>query len=163
MNRFGWVGTDLKDWISKEHKSAFMASNAYLVVVFDNQLMPTIQDAVAEEGVGIYDKERKFYPAGITYDGNLYYEILEGDMVPVTDNVVVPRQVLEDFGRAFIEIHKKSISDPYDTAFEDQVQKVVNEMRELIEVWDENKVKNYPKYLPSFDEFVAEFAGMLED
>lgn len=31
----------------------------------------------------------------------------------------------------------------------------------LIEAWDETQVVNYPKYLPSFDEFVAEFSELL--
>jgi len=33
----------------------------------------------------------------------------------------------------------------------------------LAEVWDENQVKHYPNYLPSFDELVAEFSTLLEE
>lgn len=31
----------------------------------------------------------------------------------------------------------------------------------LQKVWDEEKVKDYPNYLPSFDEFLFDFAGLL--
>ena len=35
--------------------------------------------------------------------------------------------------------------------------------RKLSEVWDNDKVKKYPKYLPSFDEFLSDFAGILDE
>ena len=31
----------------------------------------------------------------------------------------------------------------------------------LQKAWDEEKVKDYPNYLPSFDEFLFDFAGLL--
>ena len=32
----------------------------------------------------------------------------------------------------------------------------------LLHAWDEEECKSYPDYLPSFDEFLAEFHGMME-
>jgi len=33
----------------------------------------------------------------------------------------------------------------------------------LIESWDDTKVRHYPKYLPSFDEFIADFTSLIEE
>ncbi len=45
------------------------------------------------------------------------------------------------------------------------VEKELNEFlragAKLQKVWDEEKVKDYPNYLPSFDEFLFDFAGLL--
>jgi hypothetical protein len=48
-------------------------------------------------------------------------------------------------------------------SMEDVLRKFIEAGHKLSEVWDNDKVKNYPKYLPSFDEFLAEFRGILED
>jgi len=32
----------------------------------------------------------------------------------------------------------------------------------LVEAWDDTKVTHYPKYLPSFDEFMADFTSLTE-
>ena len=34
--------------------------------------------------------------------------------------------------------------------------------QKLLESWDETKVTHYPKYLPSFDEFIADFTSLME-
>lgn len=58
-----------------------------------------------------------------------------------------------------------------------QVQEVESETRQfeeayrafmkagwkLSEVWDNDRVRNYPKYLPSFDDFMCEMGDMLGD
>lgn len=33
----------------------------------------------------------------------------------------------------------------------------------LLHAWDDNLVKAYPKYLPSFDDFILEFAQIMEE
>jgi len=33
----------------------------------------------------------------------------------------------------------------------------------LVEAWDDTKVRHYPKYLPSFDEFIADFTSLIEE
>jgi hypothetical protein len=43
---------------------------------------------------------------------------------------------------------------------EDALRNFLAAGRKLSEVWDNDKVKKYPKYLPSFDEFLSDFAGM---
>lgn len=43
------------------------------------------------------------------------------------------------------------------------LKECIKAMHKLDEEWDNYQVKNYPKYLPSFDEFVVEFSGILED
>lgn len=35
--------------------------------------------------------------------------------------------------------------------------------RELSENWDNEKIKNYPSYLPSFDEFLSDFELLFEE
>ncbi len=46
------------------------------------------------------------------------------------------------------------------------MEKALNEFlragARLMEVWDEEKVKNYPDYLPDFGEFLFNFAGLME-
>ena len=32
----------------------------------------------------------------------------------------------------------------------------------LLDEWDEEQVKKYPAYLPSFDEFLGDFADLVE-
>jgi hypothetical protein len=44
---------------------------------------------------------------------------------------------------------------------EEALRRFLEAGRKLSEVWDTDKVKNYPKYLPSFDEFLSDFAGIL--
>ena len=44
---------------------------------------------------------------------------------------------------------------------EDALRNFLEAGRKLSEVWDNDKVKKYPKYLPSFDEFLSDFAGIL--
>jgi len=46
---------------------------------------------------------------------------------------------------------------------EDELRKFLEAGRKLSEVWDNDKVKKYPKYLPSFDEFLSDFAGILDE
>ncbi len=46
--------------------------------------------------------------------------------------------------------------------FEIQLRKTLEEMRNLDATWDANKVKSYPKYLPSFNEFIADFWFLLQ-
>ena len=48
-------------------------------------------------------------------------------------------------------------------SMEDVLRKFIEAGHKLSEVWDNDKVKNYPKYLPSFDEFLADFRDILED
>ena len=48
-------------------------------------------------------------------------------------------------------------------SMEDVLRKFIEVGQKLSEVWDNDKVKNYPKYLPSFDELLADFRGILED
>jgi hypothetical protein len=50
-----------------------------------------------------------------------------------------------------------------EVSMEDALRKFIEAGHKLSELWDNDKVKNYPKYLPSFDEFLAEFRGILED
>ena len=35
-------------------------------------------------------------------------------------------------------------------------------LQRLRDTWDEEEVRQYPKYLPSFDQFVEDFRKMLE-
>jgi hypothetical protein len=46
---------------------------------------------------------------------------------------------------------------------EEALRKFLEAGRKLSEVWDKDKVKKYPKYLPSFDEFLSDFAGILDE
>ena len=162
MVRFDWVREDLKKVIVEDYKNcSYLAPNAFLVVVFDNNLMPTIRDAVAEEGVSIYDEMGTEYPLGMTYDGNLYYGCGSEDDI-IVNGMEVNCAVMREYGRLFLDINREAVADPFDLKFEEQHQKVVEEMRKLSEIWVEYKVKNYPKYLPSFDEHVEDIAGMLE-
>jgi hypothetical protein len=46
---------------------------------------------------------------------------------------------------------------------EEELRKFLEADRKLSEVWDNDKVKKYPKYLPSFDEFLSDFAGILDE
>jgi hypothetical protein len=46
---------------------------------------------------------------------------------------------------------------------EDALRNFLEAGRKLSEVWDNDKVKKYPKYLPSFDEFLSDFAGILDE
>ena len=46
---------------------------------------------------------------------------------------------------------------------EEALKRFLEAGRKLSEFWDNDKVKNYPKYLPSFDEFLSDFAGILEE
>ena len=48
-------------------------------------------------------------------------------------------------------------------AFRDQHRKVIDEMQKLSEMWNADEVKKYPKYLPSFDEFVNEFMYLTKE
>lgn len=45
---------------------------------------------------------------------------------------------------------------------EEALKKFIEAGMTLSEKWDNEKVKSYPKYLPSFDEFIVEFTGILE-
>jgi len=47
--------------------------------------------------------------------------------------------------------------------FEEQFNKTIQELDKLVELWEEDKITNYPKYLPSFDEFVLDFSQMCAD
>jgi len=40
---------------------------------------------------------------------------------------------------------------------------VISLMLTLSDVWNEEEVKNYPSYLPSFDEFIVDFKKLLEE
>jgi len=33
----------------------------------------------------------------------------------------------------------------------------------LVESWDDTKVRHYPYYLPSFDDFMSDFARLIEE
>jgi hypothetical protein len=48
-------------------------------------------------------------------------------------------------------------------SMEDVLRKFIEAGYKLSEVWDNDRVKNYPKYLPSFDNFLVDFRGILED
>jgi hypothetical protein len=48
-------------------------------------------------------------------------------------------------------------------SMEDAFRKFMEAGYKLSEVWDNDKVKQYPKYLPSFDEFISDFAGTLDE
>jgi len=43
------------------------------------------------------------------------------------------------------------------------LQNVYNANIALLEVWDEDQVKQYPSYLPSFDEFIVDLMALLEE
>ena len=47
--------------------------------------------------------------------------------------------------------------------FEEQHEKVVDELLKLLEVWNEKEIRKYPKYLPSFDEFAIDFMDMVKE
>lgn len=49
------------------------------------------------------------------------------------------------------------------TEMEDAVAEFLEAGRKLSNVWVEQKVKQYPDYLPSFDEFLTEFSSLLEE
>ncbi len=46
---------------------------------------------------------------------------------------------------------------------EEALRRFLEAGRKLSEFWDNDKVKNYPKYLPSFDEFLSDFSGILDE
>jgi len=46
---------------------------------------------------------------------------------------------------------------------QEQLKKVISEMQALSEIWDENQIKQYPAYLPDFDEFIIDLARMLSE
>jgi hypothetical protein len=46
--------------------------------------------------------------------------------------------------------------------FEEKHKAFMTAAYELEEHWDNDAVKHYPEYLPSFDEFAAEFACLLD-
>ena len=50
-----------------------------------------------------------------------------------------------------------------EVSMEDALRKFIEAGDKLSEIWDNDKVKNYPKYLSSFDEFLTDFRGILED
>jgi len=47
------------------------------------------------------------------------------------------------------------------TNFEIAHANAIKAMHELMEVWSYEQANNYPKYLPSFDEFVADFDSLI--
>ncbi len=49
-----------------------------------------------------------------------------------------------------------------DTKMKIAHDKAIKALIELLAVWEEDQVVSYPKYLPSFDEFIAEFCEMLD-
>jgi len=46
--------------------------------------------------------------------------------------------------------------------FKIQFKKTMDALYELVNLWDNDSVKDYPEYLPSFDEFVSDFSRLLE-
>lgn len=48
-----------------------------------------------------------------------------------------------------------------DLNMKQQHRKVLSEMLVLSEIWNQDRVCKYPEYLPSFDEFIIEFANLM--
>jgi hypothetical protein len=44
---------------------------------------------------------------------------------------------------------------------EEALREFIRAGKKLEKVWDEEKVKSYPNYLPSFDEFLFDFEGLM--
>ena len=49
------------------------------------------------------------------------------------------------------------------TEMEARLKEAIAALQALADVWDEEQVHAYPPYLPSFDEFVHDLSGMLEE
>ena len=50
-----------------------------------------------------------------------------------------------------------------ETEMEARLKEAVAALQALSDAWDEEQVYSYPSYLPSFDEFVYDLSGMLEE
>ena len=46
--------------------------------------------------------------------------------------------------------------------FNDAFRNFISAGYELMEAWNEHEVRNYPSYLPSFDEFIFNFEDLME-
>ena len=53
--------------------------------------------------------------------------------------------------------------DSREITMKEQLETVVTEMYSLVELWDEKQAKQYPTYLPSFDEFIVDLQNMMHD
>ena len=49
------------------------------------------------------------------------------------------------------------------TEMEARLKEAIAALQALADAWDEEQVQAYPPYLPSFDEFVNDLGGMLEE
>lgn len=54
-----------------------------------------------------------------------------------------------------------SLSDEEKEIFKEKFDEAKKSLSVLRDCWDEEQIKKYPKYLPSFDEFVLDFSEML--
>lgn len=79
-----------------------------LVLVFDETLNPVLTKAFVEEGVGIYDDNNKYYPAGMSENGKLFYDSCDvNDMIYLGDKNRIPKKILEEYGRAYLKLNYK--------------------------------------------------------
>ena len=49
------------------------------------------------------------------------------------------------------------------TEMEARLKEAIAALQALADAWDEEQVQAYPPYLPSFDEFIRDLSGMLEE
>ena len=49
------------------------------------------------------------------------------------------------------------------TEMEARLKEAIAALQALVDAWDEEQVQAYPPYLPSFDEFIHDLDGMLEE
>ena len=49
------------------------------------------------------------------------------------------------------------------TEMEARLKEAIAALQALSDAWDEEQVHAYPFYLPSFDEFIHDLGGMLEE
>ena len=49
------------------------------------------------------------------------------------------------------------------TQMEMRLKEAIAALQALADAWDEEQVHAYPSYLPSFDEFIHDLGGMLEE
>jgi hypothetical protein len=60
-------------------------------------------------------------------------------------------------------IERDYMDEPKETlpTFEDAYRAFLKAGWQMVELWDEEKIKKYPKCLPSLDEFMAEMGDMF--
>ncbi len=48
------------------------------------------------------------------------------------------------------------------TKMQKEFKKTISALYDLKEAWNEDEVKNYPQYMPSFDEFIDDFIKTIK-